>query len=84
MDLASPAVSGTSVYANGLKFQVVLSPVRLSTGQQVPITAGKSSGTQESIGLFTQLVRWPFGNLPAGCRVAPGSIHYYARLPAGR
>jgi len=26
---------------------------------------------------------WPAGNLPAGCRVAPGAIHYYARLPAG-
>jgi hypothetical protein len=29
-------------------------------------------------------VVWLAGNLPAGCRVATGSIHCYARSPAGR
>ena len=50
---------------------------RLLTGWQVPITAGQTIGTQESIGVFTEPGRL------AG-REAPGSIHYYARSPAGR
>ena len=28
-------------------------------------------------------VVWPAGNLPTGCRVAAGSIHYDVRSPAG-
>ena len=59
---------------------------RFSPGREVPLIAGQSSGTQESIGVFTphNPVVWPAGNLPAGSRVAPGSIHYYVRSPAGR
>ena len=39
-----------------------------STSWQVPITAGQSSGTQESIGIFTQPT---FGWLPGSTRSYP-------------
>ena len=43
---------------------------RLSTGRQDPITAGQSSGTQESIGIFTQPGRMA-GRLPGSARIYP-------------
>jgi len=48
---------------------------RVSTGRQVPIIAGQCSGTQESIGLFTQPGRLAgrefTGRLPGSTRSYP-------------
>jgi hypothetical protein len=49
-----------------------------SAGLQVAIIAGRSSGTQESIHVFTQPGTLPAENLQAGCRVATGANQYYA------
>jgi len=54
---------------------------RFSTGRQVPIIAGHSSETQESIGVFTQPGR--FAGREFTSRLAPGAIHYSAQSPAG-
>jgi len=57
--------------------------LRFSLGREVALIAGQSSGTQESIGVFTRPGRLTGRKFTARLPGSAGSIHCHIRSPAG-